>query len=185
MLSGLQLSSIGRQHCTVGRSGTHTCPEACTMHGQLDHQLSDHRSRAADTCTNASLCSCIAPTRSSIRRRGPCKQHLYSGACLGREWKKHHRGRDRPDGVESVPLHLLSDGVANHEAQEARDGFCFHRICLNLPAVRLPQVPNLRRIALLSEKDSGAICNGRTAGPAERSACLLCCTTSIMTARRD
>ena len=44
--------------------------------------------------------------------------------------------------------------------------------------------PACAEYALLSEKDTGATCNGRTAGPAERSAWPLYCTTSILTARR-
>ena len=48
-----------------------------------------------------------------------------------------------PDGAEGVSLYFLSDGISNHEAQQARDCLCFDRICLDLPVVRLPQVPNL------------------------------------------
>ena len=42
-----------------------------------------------------------------------------------------------------MPLNFLSNRVANHEAQEARDCLCFDRVCLNLPAVRTPQVSDL------------------------------------------
>jgi len=63
---------------------------------------------------------------------------------------RHFLGRENtPHWVECVALHFLSNGVSNHKAQEARDGFCFDWVRLNLPAVRPPELANLHKKNML------------------------------------